>query len=204
MRDVTVIDYGVGNLHSLCKALERAGARPRVATRPEDFREARALVLPGVGAFGNVMSVVRPWQEELRSLLAGGIPALAVCVGMQILYTHGEEGDCPGLGLFTGAVRRLAHPRLPHMAWSPVQFADPADPLLDGIPDRSHFYFVHSFATPAEDARDGLLGTTNYGRPFAALVRRGRLVATQFHPEKSSDPGARLLSNWVRSWTVPE
>ncbi len=199
MPEVVIVDYGVGNLHSLGKALERAGARVRVAVGPAEFSDARALVLPGVGAFGKVMEVVRPWADALRARIDAGVPTLAVCVGMQVLYSWGEEGNCAGLGLLGGTVRRMPHPRLPHMAWSPISWTAPRDPVLEGIPDRTHFYFVHSFATPAEEATAGVLGTTLYGKPFVAVARRGAVVATQFHPEKSSDQGARLIGNWVRS-----
>ena len=199
MPEVTIVDYGVGNLHSLGKALERAGARVRVATRAEEFRHAAALVLPGVGAFGRVMEAVRPYREELIERVNAGVPALAVCIGMQVLYGWGEEGGCAGLGLLEGTVRRLAHPRLPHMAWSPIErSAAAADPVLEGIPDGTYFYFVHSFATPAAEATSGVLATALYGAPFVAAVRRGNVVGTQFHPEKSSDAGARWIGNWVK------
>lgn len=199
MPEVTILDYGVGNLHSLGKALERARAVVRIATGPEEFRGARAIVLPGVGAFGKVMEVVRPYQDALLERIAAGVPVLAVCIGMQILYAWGEEGNCAGLHLFEGAVRPLPHPRLPHMAWSPVSFTEPLDPILDGIPDRSYFYFVHSYATPVAEAAGGVVGTTLYGHPFVAMARRGAIVGTQFHPEKSSAQGARLVANWVRT-----
>lgn len=199
MPEATILDYGVGNLHSLGKALERAGATVRVAAGPDEFRHARAIVLPGVGAFGAVMEAVRPYRDALLERIAAGVPVLAVCIGMQILYGWGEEGGCAGLGLLEGTVRRLPHPRLPHMAWSPVTFADPRDPILAGIPDRAYYYFVHSFATPVAEAAGGVVGTTLYGLPFVALARRGAVVGTQFHPEKSSAPGARLIANWVKS-----
>ncbi len=201
MPDVTIVDYGVGNLHSLGKALERAGAAVRIATDEAGFQGAAALVLPGVGAFGRVMEAVQPYRDALLDRMRAGVPVLAVCIGMQILYRWGEEGNCAGLGFLDGSVRRLPHPRLPHMAWSPVTLVDRAEPLWDGIPDDSHFYYVHSFATPAAEATAGVLATTLYGAPFVAAVRIGRVLGTQFHPEKSSAAGARLIANWVRSAT---
>jgi glutamine amidotransferase len=198
MPDVTIVDYGVGNLHSLAKALERAGARVRVAVRAEEFAAASALVLPGVGAFGKVMEAVAPYREALVERLTSGVPVLAICIGMQILYRWGEEGGCAGLGLLDGTVRRLPHSRLPHMAWSPVGAAA-ADPVLDGIGDGTYFYFVHSFAVPAGEATAGVVATALYGAPFVAAVRRGNLVGTQFHPEKSSAAGARWIENWLKT-----
>jgi imidazole glycerol-phosphate synthase subunit HisH len=189
--EVTLLDYGVGNLHSLAKALERAGSAVKVTSDPKDLASARALVLPGVGAANRVMSQLAPAVDALRQKLRSGIPVLGVCVGMQVLYESSEEGNSTCVGFLPGPVKRLTAPVLPHIGWSPV--AHPGGPLFEGIPTGEYFYFVHSFAAgPA-----GALATADYGGPFAAASRRDSVFGVQFHPEKSSGAGQRLLRNFV-------
>ena len=196
---IAVLDYEAGNLRSAEKALIRAGADAFVTASAEEAASADALVVPGVGHFGQCVRqftaaglepLVRRWVAEDR-------PLLGVCVGMQILYKDSEEDpDATGLGVLPGRVRRL--PRdlvVPHMGWNALR-AVRHDPLLDGVAGEQ-CYFVHSFyAEPSDDAH--VVATCEYGVGFPCLVRVGRVVGTQFHPEKSSTVGGRLLANWVR------
>ena len=193
MLALTLLDYGVGNIHSIKKCLERAGASVVVETDPAKILDARALVLPGVGAFGKVAAQIAPYRKELRARLEGGLPALAVCIGMQILYESSDEGEGEGLGLFPGRVRRLRHQRLPHIGWNSVRHAGQGP--FEGVPKDSFFYYVHSFA-PSE-CSEPCIATTDYGDKFAAASVGRNVWAVQFHPEKSSDVGYRVVQNFV-------
>lgn len=190
---VVLLDYGVGNIHSIKKSLERAGASVSVETEPARILKSKALVLPGVGAFGKVAEQIAPFREELRGRMEGGLPTLAVCIGMQILYESSEEGEGRGVGLFPGRVRRLRHERLPHIGWNAVRH--PGTGLFEGVPRDAYFYFVHSFA-PSE-CSDPCIATTDYGGRFAAASAGRNVWAVQFHPEKSSDVGFRVVQNFV-------
>lgn len=204
---VVVLDYGSGNVHSAAKALERAGAEVQITADRAAALEADGLVVPGVGAFKAVMDQLRAVRgdEIIDRRLAGGRPVLGICVGMQVLFERGVERgvDTDGLGEWPGVVTELPAPVLPHMGWSTVE-ADPGSVLFDGI-EGERFYFVHSFA-----AQEWVLDTmppfptprltwAEHGGRFLAAVENGPLSATQFHPEKSSDAGIRLLSNWLGS-----
>jgi glutamine amidotransferase len=191
--ELTLLDYGVGNIHSIKKAFERAGATVSVETAAEKILAAKALVLPGVGAFGKVAEQIAPFRKELREKLENGLPAFAVCIGMQILYESSEEGVGEGIGLFPGRVRRLRHARLPHIGWNSVKHGGQA--AFEGVPQDAYFYFVHSFA-PSE-CSDPCTATTDYGGRFAAASARSNVWAVQFHPEKSSDVGATVVRNFV-------
>ncbi len=191
---LTLLDYGVGNIHSLKKAFERAGAGVAVETEPRKILSAKALLLPGVGAFGHVAAQVAPFRGELKARLEAGLPAFAVCIGMQLLYESSEEGPGEGVGLFAGRVRRLRHARLPHIGWNSV--THPGKGPFEGVPAEAHFYFVHSYA-PSECA-DPCIATTDYGGRFAAASVLRNVWAVQFHPEKSSGVGFRIVENFVR------
>ncbi|MDQ2662329.1 MAG: imidazole glycerol phosphate synthase subunit HisH [Actinomycetota bacterium] len=205
---VVVLDYGSGNVHSAAKALERAGAEVQVTADRAAALDADGLVVPGVGAFNAVMDQLRAVRgdEIIDRRLAGGRAVLGICVGMQVLFERGVERGVgsEGLGEWPGVVTELPAPVLPHMGWNTVE-ADPASVLFEGI-ERERFYFVHSFA-----AQEWLLDTmppfptprltwAEHGGRFLAAVENGPLSATQFHPEKSSDAGIRLLSNWLGSF----
>lgn len=195
---VVVLDYGSGNLRSAERALARVGARVTVTADRTAARAADGLVVPGVGAFAACMHglVAAGGGDVVRARLAEGRPVLGICVGMQVLFERGEEHGLrtDGLGVLSGAVRRLHADILPHMGWNTVQ--SPVDSaLFAGIPDDARFYFVHSYAATATD---GAATTAHHGETFVAAVERGRLSATQFHPEKSGDAGAALLENWLR------
>jgi glutamine amidotransferase len=191
-----LFDYGVGNLHSLRKALEAAGAQPRITTEPADLDRARVAVLPGVGAFGAVMESLAPARGVLADRHRDGRPVLGVCIGSQVLHdSSAESAGVAGLGLIPGTVERLpaSAGKVPHMGWNQV---DPrADPLFDGLDGRPYAYYVHSFAAPVLPET---VATTTYGMVFSAAVRSGSTVGLQFHPEKSSAVGARILSNAVK------
>ncbi|HET8779560.1 MAG TPA: imidazole glycerol phosphate synthase subunit HisH [Agromyces sp.] len=204
---VVVLDYGSGNVHSAAKAIERAGAEVQVTADRAAALDADGLVVPGVGAFKAVMDQLRAVRgdEIIDRRLAGGRPVLGICVGMQVLFERGVERgvDSEGLGEWPGVVTELQAPVLPHMGWNTVE-ADPGSVLFEGI-EGERFYFVHSFA-----AQEWLLDTmpsfptprltwAEHGGRFLAAVENGPLSATQFHPEKSSDAGIRLLSNWLGS-----
>jgi glutamine amidotransferase len=200
---VVVLDYGSGNLRSAERALARTGADVTVTADLAAAAAADGLVVPGVGAYAACMAGI----EELGAgpviaeRVAAGKPVLGICVGMQILFEQGEEHGVvtKGLGLFPGAVRKLAADRVPHMGWNTVD-VPPESRLLAGLAADTRFYFVHSYAANDLAAlADATVTTCTHGAPFAAVVERGALSAAQFHPEKSADAGAALLRNWVGS-----
>jgi imidazole glycerol-phosphate synthase subunit HisH len=196
---VAVLDYGAGNLRSAQRALESAGAQVVVTDDAAVARQADAIVVPGVGHFGQCVRQFEAagLRELVNEWVAQQRPLLGICVGMQILYPSSEESpDVEGLGLLPGTVKRLPDSvTVPHMGWNTVT-AQRNDPLLDGVAGHE-VYFVHSYgAAPADPAH--VVATSDYGPGFPAVVRVGSVVGTQFHPEKSSAVGARLLRNWVR------
>jgi glutamine amidotransferase len=196
---LVIIDYGAGNLRSVAKALERLGATPQISGDPAAVAEAQALVLPGQGACDTAMQCLEQHQltQTIRQAIQRGTPYLGVCLGLQLLFETSEEGDTPCLGLIPGRVRRLPPGlKVPHMGWNTVRFLHP-HPVFDGVPQGSHFYFVHSYyADPA--APGAMAGTTTYGIEFCSAVAQGNLVATQFHPEKSGLWGLKIYENFLR------
>jgi glutamine amidotransferase len=196
---VAVLDYGIGNLHSAQKALEKAGADARLTADPGLVREAAGVVLPGVGNFGRCIEALeRTGLDELAIECAGsGRPFLGVCIGMQMLYQGSEESpDVPGLGVLPGIVRRLPDGvKRPQMQWNVLVRRGPSG-LLTGLPDPTWAYFVHSFAA---DRDDHAVAVCDYGGPVVAAVERDALWATQFHPEKSGRSGLAILANFVRA-----
>ena len=204
---VVVLDYGSGNVHSAAKALERAGAEVEVTADRAAALEADGLVVPGVGAFKAVMDQLRAVRgdEVIDRRLAGGRPVLGICVGMQVLFERGVERgvDSEGLGEWPGVVSELPASVLPHMGWNTVE-PDSGSKLFAGI-EEERFYFVHSFAAQqwtldvVPPFPRPVLTWAEHGGRFLAAVENGPLSATQFHPEKSSDAGIRLLANWLGS-----
>ena len=199
---IAVLDYGMGNRRSVEKALERVGARAKVTRQPDDVRAADGLVVPGVGAFPEAMRRLRDGGLDalIRERLEAGGPVLGICLGMQLLFERSSEHEgATGLGLVPGEVTRLRSDglRLPHIGWNLVRLRR-SSPLSAGLPEACAFYHVHSFAArPADDA--DVLGVAEYGEPFASLVAVGDapLFGAQFHPEKSSAHGLRLLENFA-------
>ena len=198
--DVIILDYGAGNLRSVVRAVERVGARPEVASAPAALDEADVVILPGVGAAADTMRNLRERAlvEPIREYIAADRPFLGVCMGLQALMTVSEEGgEHACLDVLQGRVVRLpAGRKIPHMGWNQVALRR-RTPLFEGIPDGSHFYFVHSYycdmAEPGE-----VVAVAEYGTDVTAAVERGRLAATQFHPEKSGAYGLRIYRNFLR------
>ena len=190
---ILMADYGVGNIHSIAKALELAGAQVEVTSDLSRLPGAQCVVLPGVGAFDAVMKNLAPVREELRSKFQAGLPALTVCIGSHVMFSGSDEGELEGLTVYGGRVRKLRSKTVPHMGWNEVVTDDP---IMDGIEDR-RFYFAHSYYCDADKAV--VKGVTEYeGFTFPTLMRDRNLVSTQFHPEKSSDSGQAFLKNFVR------
>jgi glutamine amidotransferase len=201
--EIAVVDYGMGNRRSVEKALAHIGARPLLSGDHGRLRSAAGLVVPGVGAFPRAMERLRALglDELLRELLAAGKPVLGVCLGMQLAFDSSSElGGAAGLGIVAGEVRALApggNLKLPHIGWNEVRFMNPRSPLIEDLPERCAFYHVHSFAPIAARAED-VLGVADYGAPFVSAVEKGSFYGVQFHPEKSSAAGLRLLANFAR------
>jgi imidazole glycerol-phosphate synthase subunit HisH len=200
-KSVVVLDYGSGNLRSAQRALERVGARVEVTADPGAAAAADGLVVPGVGAYEACMAGLREVGGEkiIGDRLRVGHPVLGICVGMQILFARGVEFgvESTGCGQWPGAVVRLDAPVIPHMGWNVVDAAA-GSALFKGLDAETRYYFVHSYAAQRwEGNSDAQLTWATHHVPFLAAVEDGALSATQFHPEKSGDAGATLLSNWV-------
>jgi len=202
---IAIVDYEMGNLHSVSKALEKAGGRVQITSSPSVIRKAAGVVLPGVGAFGEAMKrlVSKKLSSPLTEALEKNKPFLGICLGLQLLFDRSEENSGEkGLGFVKGAVVRFriskkSALKVPHMGWNTLQ-RGPASrtPVMRGVSEVSYFYFVHSYYPQPKDS--SVVAThTVYGHPFCSSVAQGRLFACQFHPEKSGDQGQRLLRNFV-------
>ena len=195
-----VVDYGAGNLRSVAIALRRLGLDPLVTSEPRAVHSADALVLPGVGAAADTMSNLaqRRLVEPIGEYIASGRPFLGICMGLQVLFSVSEEGgEHHCLDILPGRVKRLPEGlKVPHMGWNRVCQRCP-HPIFDGIPDDAFFYFVHSYYAYPEDS-SVVVGDTDYGVTFPAVVAKDNIVATQFHPEKSAEAGLRLYENFLR------
>jgi glutamine amidotransferase len=201
-KSVAVLDYGSGNLRSAQRALQRVGASVEVTADAAAAADADGLVVPGVGAFEACMTGLRKIEGEriIAERVAAGRPVLGVCVGMQILFARGVEFgvETKGCGQWPGAVTRLDAPVVPHMGWNVVN-PGPGSVLFKGLDEGARLYFVHSYAAQSwEGSSDAVLTWATHRVPFLAAVEDGPLAATQFHPEKSGDAGAAVLSNWVK------
>jgi glutamine amidotransferase len=206
-KTVAVFDYGSGNVHSACRALEAAGAEAVLTSDRKVLLEADGMLLPGVGAFASVMRNLT--KHNAASLvdqrLTAGRAVLGICVGMQVMFEHGVEHglDTEGLGQWPGSVTMLDAPTLPHMGWSKVS-SDPKTVLFEGV-EQERFYFVHSYAAKSWELDiqppfvKAALTWSEHGERFLAAVENGPLSATQFHPEKSGEAGLQLLRNWIRT-----
>ncbi|HAJ00559.1 MAG TPA: imidazole glycerol phosphate synthase subunit HisH [Dehalococcoidia bacterium] len=195
---LVVIDYESGNLRSVAKALESIGVSPIVTGDASQIASADAVVLPGVGSGPAAMDALRQRNlvEPIRECVASGRPFLGVCLGLQLLLDRTEEGGADCLGSVAGRVRRLPDGlKVPHMGWNSVRF-NREHPVFKGIPQDSHFYFVHSYYA-APDDETWVAGTTDYGVSFCSIYAKDNVVATQFHPEKSGRMGLRIYENFV-------
>jgi imidazole glycerol-phosphate synthase subunit HisH len=200
--EIAVLDYGMGNRRSVEKALEHVGERADVTREHEQLRAADGLIVPGVGAFPRAMANLRDLglDELLRERIAAGTPVLGICLGMQIAFdSSSEQGGAAGLGIVPGEVRalRTSGLKLPHIGWNEVRFTQPDSALVADLPSSCAFYHVHSLAPVPADQHD-VLGVADYGAPFVSAVQHGSFYGVQFHPEKSSAAGLRLLANFAR------
>ena len=201
---IAIIDYGMGNLRSVSKALEKVGGKVEITADSERIRKADAVVLPGVGAFSRAMSNLK--ELNLLPVLSEVIQLkkyfLGICLGFQLLFTESEEGNCNGLNIIKGKVKRFNFQglKVPHMGWNTIRkIPNPKCqmPILDNIPNDSYFYFVHSYYGEPEDKKV-IAATTFYGLEFPSAICKENVFATQFHPEKSQDIGLQLLENFVQ------
>lgn len=197
---IGIIDYDRGNLRSVEKALHKLGYPAKVLEAPSELEECQGIILPGVGAFADAMAALeeKGWIQPLLSYAQSGRPFLGICLGMQVLFEIGEEhGEHKGLGLLPGRVVKFPQGRkIPHMGWNTLHQKKPCQ-LLEGIPEGAYFYFVHSYYA-LSDAQEILVGMSDYGVSFPALVGRDNIWGAQFHPEKSSPWGLKMLENFGR------
>ena len=199
---IAIIDYQMGNLRSVQKGFEKIGQEAQIVSDPQQLKAATKVVLPGVGAFGDAMQELtqRGFVDPLREWLEQDRPFLGICLGLQLLFDRSfEGGEHRGLGVLAGEVLRFDVPtplKVPHMGWNELQLRKPA-PILEGINSGDHLYFVHSYYVAPED-REVVAVEADYGGPFCAMVWRGQLFATQFHPEKSQQIGLQILENFSR------
>jgi len=198
MSGIAIVDYGLGNLRSVSKALEKVGGNVSITGDLDDIRAADGILLPGVGAFHEGMARLSDLKTTLLDA-QGQVPVLGICLGMQMLMEFSEEhGLSAGLGLVPGTVRRFERTpgyKIPHMGWNQISLVQPDDPLYTGIPDSSFFYFVHSYWADTPD--EYRVTSTEYINGFASSIRNGTVWGTQFHPEKSGEAGLQILRNFI-------
>lgn len=205
MRDmIAVIDYGMGNLRSVQKALETVGGRAKITSRPSDLKRCKKIVFPGVGAFGEAMKELRRLRliKPLKDAIEEGKPFLGLCLGMQLLFERSAEAPgVKGLGILKGDVKRFDFRsrklKVPHMGWNCINVKGQEARIMDGVSNDPYVYFVHSYYVKPKE-KNIILTTTDYGIRFASGIRKGNIYGFQFHPEKSQALGLRILKNFVR------
>ena len=197
-QSIAVLDYGMGNLHSVSRAIARVGGDPAITDNVDAIDGAGGLVIPGVGHFGACMRAlaVRGLDRAILEFVSAGRPVFGVCLGMQVLFEGSEEDDESGLSVVPGRSSKLPTTvKVPHVGWNTVEWAGEHE-YVDDIPDGTRFYFVHSFAPPVVE---WTIGVTEHGRPFASVVARDNVFATQFHPEKSGEAGLQIYESFVKA-----
>lgn len=206
---IAIIDYGAGNLRNVARAIAKLGYEAHITSQPEEVRASPVVILPGVGATGDVARTLERLglAQAIREVIVQGRPFLGVCLGLQVLFQSTEEGGVlqdgpligqPCLGVLPGVVKRLPEGlKVPHMGWNQVRQRVP-HPILEGIPQDANFYFVHSYYAEPSDP-SWVVGETEYGLPFCSVLARDNLVATQFHPEKSGELGLKMYDNFLRN-----
>jgi glutamine amidotransferase len=198
---IHIVDYRMGNLRSVQKAFERTGIPARITAEPDEVMQACKLILPGVGHFSRAMDILQSTglsNALIQSVTVKKTPILGICLGMQLLTNRSQEGDVPGLGLVDAETIRFGNHsglKIPHMGWNTVRPEKPS-PLYDGLSEQDPFYFVHSYYVTCKDPRDRLF-VTSYGNLFDAGFQKDHIAGVQFHPEKSHQPGLRLLKNFA-------
>ena len=202
MSVIAVVDYDMGNLHSACKGLDKAGCYPKITDSPIEIEQADAVVLPGVGAFDPAVQHLRTrgLEEPIKRAIASGKPFLGICLGMQILCERSEEGKEPGLGIIAGTVRKFRPEpgiTIPHMGWNQLEMTQPASPLWRQLSPHPWVYFVHSYYVDPADPQICAATITHGHQVVTAAIAYNNLMAVQFHPEKSSTAGLQILSNFA-------
>ncbi|NJR75939.1 MAG: imidazole glycerol phosphate synthase subunit HisH [Scytonema sp. CRU_2_7] len=208
MAVIAVVDYDMGNLHSVCKGLEKAGATPKITDSAKELEKADAVVLPGVGAFDPAVQHLRSrgLEKPIKEAIASGKPFLGICLGLQILFESSAEGAESGLGIIKGTVRRFRPEpgiAIPHMGWNQLQLTQPKSHLWEYLPSQPWVYFVHSYYVEPQEEQVCAATITHGHQTITAAIARDNLMAVQFHPEKSSNIGLQILSNFVSQvWTT--
>jgi len=202
MLSIAVVDYDMGNLHSVCKGLEKAGTKPKITDSPREIALADAVLLPGVGSFDPAVQHLRSrgLEDPIKEAIASGKPFLGICLGLQILFDSSEEGKEPGLGIIPGKVRRFqSEPNItiPHMGWNQLEMTQPNVLLWQTLPANPWVYFVHSYYVDPVDPQVRAATITHGSQTVTAAIARENMMAVQFHPEKSSTNGLQMLSNFV-------
>ncbi|MBO3462511.1 imidazole glycerol phosphate synthase subunit HisH [Aetokthonos hydrillicola Thurmond2011] len=202
MAVIAVVDYDMGNLHSVCKGLEKAGATPKITDSAKELEQAKAIVLPGVGAFDPAMRNLRlrGLEEPIKEAIASGKPFLGICLGLQILFESSEEGTKSGLGIIKGKVRRFRPEpdiSIPHMGWNQLELTQSKSILWEHLPPNPWVYFVHSYYVDPADPQVCAATVTHGSQTVTAAISYKNITAVQFHPEKSSNIGLQILSNFV-------
>lgn len=198
---IVIIDYGMGNIHSVRKALESCGGKVRVVDKAEDLKSAEKIILPGVGAFDDAMNELnkRALTSAILHKIKSGVPFLGICLGMQLLFARSEEGKgAKGLGVFEGLVKGFTGTKdlkIPHIGWNQIKKQESCV-LLEGVPDNSYVYFCHSYY-PAPRDKHTIAAVTDYGIDFPSLLCKDKVFGAQFHPEKSQKVGLQILKNFV-------
>jgi len=198
MTVIAIVNYGVGNLKSVKRSLERLGATPLITLNVKDIVEADAIILPGVGSFKSAMEGLKPIIDDLLQAIRSGKPILGICLGLQLYFEWSEEGGgIKGLGLIEGHVDKLpGNVKVPHMGWNTIEI-EAQSPLIEGVPDKSYVYFVHSYKVNPKN-REHVIATTSYGVRFPSIIEAKPLIfGTQFHPEKSGKIGLAMLKNFI-------